>query len=227
MDKESIIAVNMSALFVESSLGWVIQKNTEIARANPQGIFFGKAVIPHCTLFQSYVLESEIESLCQSIGAKFEQKELLVEPAEVHADRIRVSCPNGKDEICYALLDLDQTHARPWHELAIECFETVTKVEGDEHSFLGHPISAFTREYVRDFSSHKAGKSYRPHLTLGGAYRGVMTNGSISWSGYPLRLPIAKIVIAQLGNHCTVSNRVYGAWDLPVSSDWSPDLDKF
>lgn len=175
--------------------------NKQLWKQTQKGFRFNESHLPHITLVQKFINESDLVAVKETVGRlleKFPSPVVTVTQTHLYEDPDGVI--SGWDvEKSAALYNL---HSTLLH--ALEPFSAIGNVQS---YFLdaGESVREKTMEYTSTFHDQHGLDKYAPHLTLGW--------GTAPLIPQPFSFPVTRIALANLGNLGTFRKILY-EWKL-------------
>lgn len=183
-----------------------IELNHLILKDHPKNFKLDKDHIPHITLLQGYVLESDLskvknalEGLYKTIGKDSLWAENLHYAKEKEESFASIGIKKSK-----SLLAL--------HKRVIKLLKPYVVPNGSQEAYVqnadGAPIDQFTIEYVPVFVSEHSFENYNPHISLGVAKTALLD--SLQQNNFqPTKFQATSISVYQLGNFGTAQKLLW------------------
>lgn len=198
--QEQIIAIDVLLMLPDDVHDQAVDLNQSVLHNNPNNFRLDAQLIPHITLLQSYVKESdlpEIEKALVGLYTSIETELFLIDKLQYHPDKHESFASMGikKSEALMAL-----------HEKVIALIKPFGVNNGSQASYVpnedGTPIDEFTMAYVPKFVSDHSFEHYNPHISLGVAETALLD--SLAQHRFrPTKFKVPAIALYQLGNYGT------------------------
>lgn len=180
-----------------------------IAWWTPDGFELDEAHVPHVTLVQRFIEESELPEVLAAIDSVRESFDLAA--LEMAATGL-YHIPSGDIGLAGIVIE-PSVGLLAIQRAVVDAVEPFARAGGDEAAFVpdpsGTPFDPFLFEYVEDFVPAQTGENYNPHVSIGVA--------PLDWledlEGRPFdRFTFGAVGIAtyQLGNFGTAAARLDG-----------------
>ena len=183
-----------------------VQLNRAILENHPDNITLDAQHIPHITLVQAYIHEtdiSKIEKALSGLYKTFEQDSLWADELQYAKDQSESFASIGIEK-SPSLMAL--------HEKVIALLEPYILPEGSQNAYVpngdGTPIDDFTLAYVPKFVSAHSYDNYNPHISLGVA-KTTMLDSLAQHHFRATRFKAEAICIYQLGAYGTAQKRIW------------------
>ncbi|MEO8774039.1 MAG: hypothetical protein ABI371_06895 [Gelidibacter sp.] len=177
-----------------------IQLNRSLLKDNPNNFTLDENHIPHITLLQCYLLESDlpkVEQLLDGLYQTIENGILWTDHLQYHKDKTESFASIGikKSKGLIAL-----------HKRTIAFLEPYILPNGSQEAYVqnadGSPIDDFTLAYVPKFVSHYSYENFNPHISLGVAKVSLLD--SLAEHDFrAMKFHATDIAVFQLGNYGT------------------------
>jgi len=184
---KNTIAVDLACLLPSETRDLVKGLNAELLRRNPSGFRLDELHLPHITLVQQCILESdqaEVAAAAERVIAAFA-------PIELRAERVQQGRATSH------LVIEPHPDLQRMHEQLIEALGPYTLDAVDASAFYdaGEPPRPQDLEWVRGFRSSASGAAFFPHVTLGVGDPPRMEHG--------LSFVVDHLALCRLGRFCT------------------------
>jgi 2'-5' RNA ligase len=184
-------AVNIALIPEESMYNQVLELN-EILVSQGSDLVLGKEAIPHITLVQGVVSESDIEKVCsvlEKAASSAKRLNLTVDELFIGPMSKSIWLKIKKTENVYDL------HKIVWQEL-----KPYLTFDAEKSVFVNNPSGiSFEIGWVKDFPIKSVLEQYKPHITLG--------FGQIHVD-LPMYFVSDKLAIYQMGKYCSCSKEI-------------------
>lgn len=197
---EQIIAIDVLLTLPEDVYAQAVGLNKSVLENNPNNFKLDAQHIPHITLLQSYVKESdlpEIENQLVGLYKSIATESFLIDALQYKKEHNENFASMGveKSEALMAL-----------HEQVIALLKPYSVSNGFQESYVqnedGTPIDDFTMAYVPKFVSDHSFEHYNPHISLGVAETTLLD--SLAQHHFrPTTFKAPAIALYQLGNYGT------------------------
>lgn len=204
--KESIIAIDVLLIPSEEMYAQSLQLNSLINRDNPETIKLDENHVPHITLLQCFINESDLPKVNKALEGLYEtiaRDSLNAESLFYHEEK----------EESFAMVRIEKTAPlMAIHKKVIELVKPYILENGSEASFVqnpdGSPISESTVNYVPAFVDDHSYENFDPHISLGVAQKKVLD--SLAQHVFkPISFKAASISVYQLGDHGTAQKLLW------------------
>lgn len=198
--QENVIAIDVLLTLPQDVYNQAVALNKSVLENNPNNFTLDAQHIPHITLIQAYVNESdvpEIEKVLEGLYETIENETLLVDKLQYNRDK----------EASFASMRIEKSEAlMRLHEKVIKVLEPFSVSNGSQASYVqnedGTPIDDFTITYVPKFVSDHSYENYNPHISLGVADTSVLD--SLETHKFrPTKFMAPTLALYQLGNYGT------------------------
>jgi hypothetical protein len=183
-----------------------LQLNELINQNNPETIKLDKNHIPHITLLQCFINESDLPKV------KTELEELF---STIKNDSLKAeSFFYYKDkEESFAMIAIEKSDPlQKLHEKTIELIKPYIIKTGSEESFVQNPdgssISESTVTYVPEFVDKYSYENFDPHISLGVAQK-IVLDSLAQHFFKPIKFKASSISVYQLGDHGTAQKLLW------------------
>ncbi|OBX26489.1 hypothetical protein LX77_00944 [Gelidibacter algens] len=195
-NQQKVIAINVLLTLPEDVAREAIQLNGAILKNHPKNITLNDNQIPHITLLQCYVQETnlpKIEKLLLGLYKTIKNDTLLVDELQYKKDKTESFASMGIEK-SKSLMAL--------HKKTISLLEPYILDNGSQESYVqnadGTPIDEFTITYVPKFVSAHSFENYNPHISLGVAKTSLLD--SLAEHNFrTMKFQAASISVYQLG----------------------------
>lgn len=197
---EKLIAIDVLLIPSEEIYAQSLALNEVIHQHNPKTLKLDQNHVPHITLLQCFVKETDLPKIIQNLDGLFQT---------IAADSLKatkLSYDSSKAE-SFAVISIAKSQPLlNLHEKAIAALKPFIKNEGSEAAFVqnpdGSPIDPFTVNYVPLFVDQYSHKNYDPHISLGVAKTTVLDSLATDLFE-PLHFKAAALAVYQLGDYGT------------------------
>lgn len=202
-----IIAIDVLLTVPEDVYQHAIALNQSILKDNPDNFQLDDHHIPHITLLQAYVLESDmvnIEKTLESLYKTIEKDTLWASHLQYNKDKPSSFASIGIEEKNEPL--------RALHKEIIARLKPYILSDGNQEAYVqnpdGSPIDDFTIAYVPKFVSHYSYENFNPHISLGVAQIQVLD--SLNAHVFrEMKFRATSISVYQLGNFGTAQKLLW------------------
>lgn len=163
--RDKTIAIDVLLLLPQNISEQAILLNTAILKNNPDNFTLDKNHIPHITLLQCYVNQSDlpkIKLVLNGLYKMIEQENLWAIELQYKKDQPQSFASIGLEKSS-ALMEI--------HKKTIALLQPYFTAGGSQNAFVptqdGSPIDQFTIDYIPKFVSHYSYENYNPHISLG------------------------------------------------------------
>ncbi len=201
----TVLAIDVLLVPSESVIDLALDLNGKMVTNNPKSIKLDDGHIPHVTLLQCYVKESNLPAIKDLLKTKFTEFNAGILQAE--------SLLYNKDtEESFAMIRIKRTEAlQALHEKTIKLLEPYMLQSGSEKAFIqnpdGSPIGQSTLDYVPKFVSDYSFEKYDAHISLGTAQTKLLD--SLSEKFTPIEFYASKLAVYQLGDSGTAQKLIW------------------
>ncbi|MBJ7882499.1 2'-5' RNA ligase family protein [Gelidibacter salicanalis] len=198
-NQDKIIAIDVLLTLPEDVYDQAVHLNQSVLKNNPNNFTLDDQHIPHITLLQSYVKESdlpEIETLLVGLYKTIADETFVVDQLQYAKDKNKSFASMGMEK-SEALMAL--------HEKVIGLLKPYSVSNGSQVSYVqnedGTPIDDFTIAYVPKFVSDYSFINFNPHISLGVGETTVLD--SLAQHHQPTKFKAPALALYQLGNFGT------------------------
>lgn len=204
--QDKIIAIGVLLTIPENVYEQSIQLNRAILVSNPDNITLDDNHIPHITLLQCYIKESDLTKIEQALNGLYR----TIENDSLWADELQYN--KNKSESFASIGIKRSPPLMALHERTIKLLEPYNIPDGSQESYVqnadGSPIDDFTMAYVPKFVSAHSYEDYNPHISLGVAK--VLLLDSLAHHKFrATKFQAAAIGIYQLGAFGTAQKLIW------------------
>lgn len=205
-NQKDVLAIDVLLTLPEDLYQQAISLNRSILEDNADNFTLDDNHIPHITLLQCYILESDmprIEKLLDGLYKTIENDTLWADHLQYSKDKAESFSSIGikKSEPLMAL-----------HEKVIALLEPYILPSGSQTAYIqnadGAPIDDFTIAYVPKFVSHYSFENFNPHISLGVAQTSVL-DSLAEHSFHRTKFHATSISVYQLGNFGTAQKLLW------------------
>ena len=195
-----IIALDVALLLPPDSVAELTRLNARLSSPS-EGFQFDSEHLPHVTLAQQFVLNSEINVICNKL------KHLANQYAPIRL------CSAGL-VVSGATTSLRITESEQLfelHERIMNTLEAHVTRPGDAQAFFHGSETARHTDiaWVNNFRNHSSGYRFEPHITVG--------KGTLDSQHPALIFPTSTLAACHLGKFCTCRH-VFDSWSLTKTS---------
>lgn len=201
-----IIAIDVLLTVPDDVYQHAIALNQSLLNDNPDNFQLDDRHIPHITLLQAYVLESDLMTIQKELAPLYktiQNDTLWANHLQYNKDKPRSFSSIGieKNELLLAL-----------HKNVIARLQPYILADGNQEAYVqnpdGSPIDDFTIAYVPKFISHYSYENFNPHISLGVAQTSVLD--SLDAHGFrAIKFRATSISVYQLGNFGTAQKQLW------------------
>lgn len=204
--QKKVMAIDVLLTPSEEIHQLALQLNAQISRDNPKSIKLDEKHIPHITLLQCFVNESDLQEIEIALNGLFE----TVENDYFIADGLVYS---KEHEESFVKIAIEKSHKlSKLHQETIERIKPFMISDGYLESFVqnpdGTPISDFTFTYLLEFLEKHSYENFDPHISLGVARTALLDTLSESISA-PIKFQATSVSLYQLGDHGTAQKKLW------------------
>lgn len=204
--KENIIAIDVLLTPSEEMFSQAIQLNTLMKQNNPEIITLDENHIPHITLLQCFINESDLSKVNKALEGLFstiENDSLKAESLFYYRER----------EESFAMISVEKSlELVKLHEKTIELVKPFIVYNGNEESFVQNPdgssISESTVTYVPEFVEKHSYENFDPHISLGVAQT-TLLDSLANTVFKPISFKATSVSVYHLGDHGTAQKLLW------------------
>lgn len=204
--KGKIIAIDVLITPSEEMHSQALQLNELINQNNPETIKLDKNHIPHITLLQCFINESDLPKVKTELEGLFstiKNDSLKAESLFYYKDQ----------EESFAMIAIEKSNPlQKLHEKTIELIKPYIIKTGSEESFVQNPdgssISESTVTYVPEFVDKHSYENFGPHISLGVAQK-IVLDSLAQHVFKPIKFKTSSISVYQLGDHGTAQKLLW------------------
>lgn len=194
--QEEMIAINVLLTLPTEIHDQAIQLNHLIQANNPDNFRLDKDHIPHITLLQCYITESDLPQVEETLAGLYK----TVKNDSLWAEDLQYS--QDKKESFSSIGIKKSEGLLTLHKEVITLLKPFVVTEGSQESYVqntdGTAIDQFTIDYVPQYVSAHSYKNYNPHISLGVAKTSVLD--SLNQNNFhPVKFQATSISIYQMG----------------------------
>lgn len=198
--KPNVLAIDVLLTLPADVYDQAIQLNRAILEKNPDNLTLDENHIPHITLLQCYIVESDIpkvEQLLTGLYKTIKKDSLFANELQYNKDKTESFASIGIEK-SKALMTL--------HKKTIALLEPYIITKGTQEAYVqnadGTPIDQFTIDYVPKFVSHYSYDNFNPHISLGVAKTTLLD--SLEQNTFrATKFQATGVSVYQLGNYGT------------------------
>lgn len=204
--QENTIAIGVMLTLPEDMYQQSIQLNQAILEKHPNNITLNDHHIPHITLLQCYVKESDLSKIENALIGLYK----TIENDSLWADELQYS--KDKTESFASIGIKRSPPLMALHEQTITLLEPYMIPDGSQESYVqntdGTPIDDFTLAYVPKFVRAHSYEHYNPHISLGVAKTTLLD--SLAQNQFQSKkFQATAIGVYQLGAFGTAQKRIW------------------
>lgn len=205
-NKENIIAIDVLLTPSEEMDQQALTLSALIKENNPSSMQLDKNHIPHITLLQCFVKESDLPEIEKSLEGLYE----TIKIESLYAK----SLVYGKEtEDSFAMIQIENSEAlAKIHKETIDRVKPFIVKGGSQKSFVpnpdGSPINEFTIAYVPNFVDKYSYGNFDPHISLGTAKKVFLDSLAVNVFR-PVEFKTTSLSIYQLGDSGTAQKQIW------------------
>jgi len=194
--QEKIVAIDVLLTLPEGIYNQASQLNRVIVADNPNNFTLDENHIPHITLLQCYIPESDLPKVAEALKGLYK----TVENDTIKAEGLQYS---QDTEESFSSIGIKKSKPLlALHKKVIEFVKPYIITNGSQASYVqnadGTPIDQFTIDYVPAFVSEHSHENYNPHISLGVAKTSLLD--SLDQHNFrPTKFRATSISVYQLG----------------------------
>lgn len=200
------IAIDVLLTLPKPVYDQAVQLNRAILENHPDNFTLDAHHIPHITLSQCYIVESDlpkVEQLLNGLYKTIEKDSLWANALQYNQDKTESFASIGIEK-SKPLMVL--------HKKTIALLEPYIITNGSQEAYVqnadGTPIDQFTIDYVPKFVSHYSYENYNPHISLGVAETSFLD--SLAQHHFrDMKFRASAIAVYQLGNYGTARKMLW------------------
>ena len=201
-----VIAIDVLLTLPDEVYSQAIQLNRAILKDNPSNFTLDQNHIPHITLLQCYILESDLSNVQQSLHELYKK----IENDTLWADHLQYD--KNKTE-SFASIGLEKSEPlMAFHEKTIALLKPYILPNGTQEAYVqnpdGSPIDKFTTDYVPKFVSHYSYENFNPHISLGVAKTSVL-DSLAQHTFNSVKFKASSLSVYQLGDFGTAQKLLW------------------
>ncbi|QOW08892.1 hypothetical protein Q73A0000_00280 [Kaistella flava (ex Peng et al. 2021)] len=163
--RDRTIAIDVLLLLPQNLSEEAILLNTAILKNNPDNFTLDKDHVPHITLLQCYVRQSDLPKITMALNGLYN----MIENESLWANELQYKKDQPQS---FASIGIEKSSALlAIHERAIALVQPYITTGGSQNAFIptkdGSPIDQFTIDYIPKFVSNYSYENYNPHISLG------------------------------------------------------------
>lgn len=171
---DKTLAIDVLLLLPQNLSEEAILLNTAILKSNPDNFTLDKDHVPHITLLQCYVRQSDLPKITLALNGLYK----MIENESLYANELQYKRDQPQS---FASIGIEKSKAvMSIHKKAIELLQPYITSGGTENAFVptkdSSPIDQFTIDYIPKFVSNYSYENYNPHISLGVAPTSVLHN---------------------------------------------------
>ena len=204
--KENTIAIDVLLIPSEEVYAQSLQLNALINQNKPEALKLDENHVPHITLLQCFINESDLPKVNMALEGLFK----TIEKDSLKAESLFYS--KDKEE-SFAMVRVEKTAPLlETHKKTIELVKPYIVKNGSEASFVqnpdGSPISESTVDYVPNFVEKYSYENFDPHISLGVAQT-ILLDSLAQHVFKPIQFKAQSLSLYQLGDHGTAQKLLY------------------
>lgn len=196
----NVLAIDVLLTLPEGVYDQAIQLNQAILEKHPDNFTLDENHIPHITLLQCYIVDSDLPKVEQLLNGLYK----TIEKDSLWADHLQYN--KDKPE-SFASIGIEKSKTLiTIHKKAIALLEPYIITNGTQEAYVqnadGSLIDQFTIDYVPKFVSHYSYENFNPHISLGVAKTALLD--SLEQNSFrPTKFQATGVSVYQLGNYGT------------------------
>ncbi|RFN59056.1 2'-5' RNA ligase family protein [Marixanthomonas ophiurae] len=204
--QEEIIAIDVLLTLPKEMDQQAIQLNQAIVKDNPTNFTLDKNHIPHITLLQCYIPESDLSNVAEALKGLYK----TVEHDTLWADNLQYT--KEKEESFSSIRIKKSNQLVTLHKKVIALVKPYMVTNGSQESYVQNtddtPIDQFTIDYVPVFVPEHSFENYNPHISLGVAKTSLLD--SLNQNNFrPTKFQATSISVYQLGSFGTAQKLLW------------------
>ncbi|MCZ4318674.1 2'-5' RNA ligase family protein [Aequorivita viscosa] len=204
--KENVIAVDVLLIPSEEMYAQSLQLNSFINKNNPETIKLDKNHVPHITLLQCFINESDLPKVNKVLAGLFED----IKNHDLKAESLFYYEEN---EASFSMIRIENsTPLMDIHKKSIALLKPFIVKNGSENSFVPNPdgsaISESTITYVPAFIEKYSYENFDPHISLGVAEVSLL-DSLVAQVFKPIHFKATSVSLYQLGDHGTAQKLLW------------------
>ncbi len=205
-EEKNIIAIDVLLTPSEKMTEQAIYLNKLMMQNNPASFHLDTLSIPHITLVQCFVHESDLPKIENELQGLYQ----YIKEDTLRAKRL-VYSPDQEES--FATIQIQKSKLLLFlHEEAIKRLKPYMLVQGSSKAFVpntdGTPIDSFTLSYVPKFVEKYSHENFQPHISLGVAqvdFLEMLAQRVFS----PLEFQASSLAIYQMGDSGTAKKQLW------------------
>ncbi|MEH6763447.1 MAG: 2'-5' RNA ligase family protein [Aequorivita antarctica] len=204
--KENIIAIDVLLTPSEEMRAQSLQLNALIKQNNPETIKLDENHVPHITLLQCFINESDLPKVKKALEGLFS----TIKNDSLKAENFFYY---KEKEESFAMIAIEKSNSlQKLHKKTIQLVKPYIVKNGSEESFVKNPdgssISESTITYVPEFVEKYSCENFDPHISLGVAQKTLLD--SLSQHVFkPIEFTATSVSVYQLGDHGTAQKLLW------------------
>jgi len=204
--KDTTIAIDVLLIPSEEMYTQALQLNSKINANNPKTIKLDENHVPHITLLQGYIKETDLWKVTKALNSLYEN---------IAQDSLKAESffYDHKKEESFAMVRIEKSKPLlQLHEKTIKLVKPYLIKNGSGASFVQNPdnspISNSTVHYVSNFIAKHGHENYDPHISLGVAQKKVLD--SLAERVFkPIHFKASSLSVYHLGDHGTAQKLLW------------------
>jgi 2'-5' RNA ligase len=184
----TLMAVDIALLPPTDIRQFAIQLSARLPREQSQGLLLDDQHLPHVTLTQQFVQETDLEAMCANVAGALDG----VQPLRLHSPGA------GRSDRTVWLAITRSPEIADLHERLMDALVAFEQPGGGRDAFYGGDARPGDVQWVAGYRRNSAYPAYTPHITLGHAD----TLPTIE----PFDFTVDVLAACQLGRFCTCRN---------------------
>lgn len=204
--KENTIAIDVLLIPSQEMYSQALALNSVINQNNPETIKLDENHVPHITLLQCFIKESDLQKVKSALEDIYKTiaKDSLKAKSLFYDEDKEESFAMVRIEKSAPLLEI--------HKKVIELVKPFIVKNGSEACFVQNPdgssVSESTVEYVHEFVEKHSYENYDPHISLGVAQNTVLD--SLAENIFKqIQFKAESLSVYQLGDHGTAQKLLW------------------
>lgn len=203
---EKVMAIDVLLTPSDEMNNQALDLSAAIKKNNPSTLQLDENHIPHITLLQCYVKESDLSEIEKSLEGLYDEVELK----NLYASGL-VYNKDAKESFSTIQIEPSE-ELRKIHEETIKRVKPFILKDGPESAFVPNPdgraIDKFTLDYVPKFLENYSYGNFDPHISLGVAKKQFLD--SLSENVFrPMTFKATSLGIYQLGDSGTAQKKLW------------------
>lgn len=204
--KQNVIAIDVLLIPSEEMNAQALQLNSLINQNNPETIRLDENHVPHITLLQCFINESDLPKVNTALEGLFE----IIKDDSLKAESLFYY--EDKAESFSMIRVKNSAPLMEIHKKTIELLKPFIVSNGTEKSFVQNPdgssISESTVEYVPNFVEKYSYENFDPHISLGVAQT-ILLDSLAQNVFKAIQFKAASMSVYQLGDHGTAQKLLW------------------